>query len=117
MSNENIVLAKNTERAPKHPLAAQTVAFSHYNHLSAQLPIEPTSGQLVEGGIRAQATQCLKNIQAVVESINHVMSDIVRMTIFVKDMRDAAAQLRRFMRPFLPIIIQLKQWSPSQICR
>ena len=91
MSNENIVLARNTERAPKHPLAAQTVAFSHYNHLSAQLPIEPTSGQLVEGGIRAQATQCLKNIQAVVESINHVMSDIVRMTIFVKDMRDAAA--------------------------
>ena len=64
MSNENIVLARNTERAPKHPLAAQTVAFSHYNHLSAQLPIEPTSGQLVEGGIRAQATQCLKNIQA-----------------------------------------------------
>ena len=57
MSNENIVLARNTERAPKHPLAAQTVAFSHYNHLSAQLPIEPTSGQLVEGGIRAQATQ------------------------------------------------------------
>lgn len=48
MSNENIVLARNTERAPKHPLAAQTVAFSHYNHLSAQLPIEPTSGQLVE---------------------------------------------------------------------
>ena len=91
MSNENIVLARNTERAPKHPLAAQTVAFSHYNHLSAQLPIEPTSGQLVEGGIRAQATQCLKNIQAVVESINHVMSDIVRMTIFVKDMRDVAA--------------------------
>ncbi len=41
MSNENIVLARNTERAPKHPLAAQTVAFSHYNHLSAQLPIEP----------------------------------------------------------------------------
>ncbi|EEI10464.1 hypothetical protein HMPREF1337_00470 [Enterococcus faecalis ERV65] len=53
MSNENIVLARNTERAPKHPLAAQTVAFSHYNHLSAQLPIEPTSGQLVEGGIRS----------------------------------------------------------------
>ena len=36
MSNENIVLARNTERAPKHHLAAQTVAFSHYNHLSAQ---------------------------------------------------------------------------------
>ncbi|MGK0563119.1 Rid family hydrolase, partial [Enterococcus faecalis] len=74
-----------------HPLAAQTVAFSHYNHLSAQLPIEPTSGHLVEGGIRAQATHGVKNIQAVVESINHVMSDIVRMTIFVKDMRDVAA--------------------------
>lgn len=56
MSNENIVLARNTERAPKHPLTAQTVAFSHYNHLSAQLPIEPTSGQLVEGGIQPSDT-------------------------------------------------------------
>ncbi|OOL58424.1 reactive intermediate/imine deaminase, partial [Enterococcus faecium] len=79
------------------------VAFSHYNHLSAQLPIEPTSGQLVEGGIRAQATQCLKNIQAVVESINHVMSDIVRMTIFVKDMRDAAAVEEVYAAFFYPL--------------
>ena len=57
-----------------------------------------------------------ENIQAVVESINHVMSDIVRMTIFVKDMRDAAA-VEEVYAAFLPIIIQLKQWSPSQICR
>ncbi|GGC92434.1 RidA family protein [Enterococcus wangshanyuanii] len=91
MSNENTVLARNTENAPQNPLAAQTVAFSHYNNLSGQLPIEPKSGKLVAGGIRAQAEQCFKNIQSIVESIDHVMNDIVKLTIFVKHIRDVDA--------------------------
>ncbi|EOL50555.1 RidA family protein [Enterococcus caccae] len=91
MSNDNAVLARNTKKAPQHPLASQTVAFSHYNNLSAQLPIEPASGQLVAGGIKEQANQCFKNIKAIVDSIDHVMSDIVRITVFVKHITDVDA--------------------------
>ncbi|MGY3777896.1 RidA family protein [Isobaculum melis] len=91
MSNDNAVLARNTEKAPKQALASQTVAFSHYNNLSAQLPIDPASGKLVTGGVKEQAEQCFKNIEAIVNSIDHVMSDIVRVTLFVKDIKDVDA--------------------------
>ena len=88
---DNVVLARNTEAAPKCPLASQTVAFSHYNNLSAQLGIDPATGALVEGGVKAQAEQCFKNLKAVIESIDHVMNDVVRITVFVKDIRDMDA--------------------------
>lgn len=92
MSNYNAVLGKSTENAPNGDgLFSQTVAFSHYNHLSAQLPIEPKTGKLVAGGIKEQAEQSFKNIKAIVESIDHVMSDIVRITVFVKDIKDVDA--------------------------
>lgn len=92
MSAYNAVLARNTENAPKNigPYS-QTVAFSHYNNLSAQLPIDPNSGKLVTGGIKEQAEQCFKNIKAVVESIDHVMNDVVRITVFVKNIKDIDA--------------------------
>jgi reactive intermediate/imine deaminase len=92
MSGFNAVLARNTEQAPKNigPYS-QTVAFSHYNNLSAQLPIDPESGELVEGGIVEQAFQCFNNIEAVIESIGHVMSDVVRITVFVTNIKDVDA--------------------------
>lgn len=92
MSNYNAVAAKNTENAPQAMgISSQTVAFSHYNNLSAQLPIDPKTGALVAGGIKAQAKQCFDNIQGIVESIDHVMSDVVRVTIFVKNIKDLDA--------------------------
>ena len=92
MSDYNAVLARNTKNAPNgNGLYSQTVAFSHYNNLSAQLPIDPKTGKVVAGGIKEQAEQCFKNIKAIVDSIDHVMSDIVRITVFVKDIKDVDA--------------------------
>ncbi len=92
MSNYNAVLARNTENAPRGiGPSSQTVAFSHYNNLSAQLPIDPKSGKLVAGGVKEQAEQCFKNIKAILDSINHVMSDVVRITVFVKNIKDVDA--------------------------
>lgn len=92
MSGYNEVLARNTQNAPSEiGLYSQTVAFSHYNNFSVQLPIDPKSGELVAGGINEQAEQCFKNIKAVVESIKHVMSDVVRITIFVTNIKDVDA--------------------------
>ena len=76
MSAYNAVLARNTENAPKNALQSQTVAFSHYNHFSAQLPIDPKSGKLVAGGVKEQAEQCFKNIKAIVESTDHRMDEL-----------------------------------------
>ena len=89
MNRYNAVSARNTANAPKsNGLYSQTVAFSHYNHISAQLPIDPLSGQLVTGGVKEQAKQCFENIKSILESINHVMDDIVRITVFVQNISD-----------------------------
>lgn len=85
----NSLLARNTENAPKSiGLYSQTVAFSHYNNLSAQLPIDPKSGKLVAGGVKEQAGQCLKNIKAILESIDLVMDDVVKVNLFLKNIKD-----------------------------
>lgn len=105
MSGLNVVLPRNTENAPVCKHRSHTVAFSHYNNLSAQLPIDPATGEIVAGGIKEQAEQCFKNIKAVVESIDHVMNDVIRITIFVKDIleMDAVDEVYRAYFPtYLP---------------
>ncbi len=86
-----VIKANNTDSAPKCPLSTQTVAFSHYNHISAQLPVDATSGEVVAGGIKEQTGQCLKNLKAIVESINHSLEDVVKVNVFVKNIEDIAA--------------------------
>ncbi|WP_298449078.1 RidA family protein [uncultured Marinobacter sp.] len=83
-----VIRAHNTERAPRSSLSTQTVAFSHYNHLSGQLPLDPDTGSMVAGGAKEQAGQCLQNIKAIIESTDHVMDDIVKVTIQVKNIAD-----------------------------
>ncbi|MEF9922706.1 MAG: RidA family protein [Anaerovoracaceae bacterium] len=107
MNNDNTVLARNTEIAPKSSLHSQTVAFSHYNHISAQLPMDPKSGKLVSGGVKEQAEQCFKNIKAIVDSIDHVMSDIVRITVFVKNIKDMDA-VDQVYKTFFPTYVPSK---------
>jgi reactive intermediate/imine deaminase len=86
-----VIWANDTEKAPKSSLSTQTVAFSHYNHISAQLPIDPESGELAAGGVREQAKQCLKNIEAIVESIDHALDDVVKVNVFLRNIADMAA--------------------------
>ncbi len=88
-SSPLVKVSRNTENAPKSAVSTQTVAFSHYNNLSAQLPINPKTGELVTGGIKEQTEQCLNNIKTILESIGHVMNDVVKTTIFLKNISDA----------------------------
>ncbi|MCP8466361.1 Rid family detoxifying hydrolase [Pseudomonas sp. ZM23] len=108
MSGYNAVLARNTDNAPTGTGPySQTVAFSHYNNLSAQLPIDSATGKLVAGGVKEQAEQCFKHVKSIVESIGHVMDDIVRVTIFLKDIADADTAnevYARFFPDYLPVV-------------
>ena len=91
MSNKIIKNSRNTENAPQSSVSTQTVAFSHYNNFSAQLPIDPKSGKIIDGGVKEQTAQCLRNIKAIVESIEHVMDDVVKINVFVKNIADIDA--------------------------
>ncbi|WP_429084797.1 RidA family protein [Aeromonas veronii] len=86
-----VIRARNTDKAPRSPLHIQTVAFSHYNHLSAQLPIDPATGKILAGCIKEQTAQCLSNIKAIVENIGHVMDDIVKINIQLGNIADLDA--------------------------
>jgi reactive intermediate/imine deaminase len=91
MSDQIIKVSRNTANAPQSSVSTQTVAFSHYNNISAQLPIDTKTGEIVIGGIKEQTKQCLENIKAIVESIDHVMDDVVKLTVFVKNISDIEA--------------------------
>lgn len=102
MSGTIIKSARNTPNAPQDlGPSTQSVAFSHYNNIAAQLPVDPRTGKLVSGDIQAQARQCLTNIQAIVESIGHVMDDMVKVTLFLKNMGDLEA-VNAVYREFFP---------------
>ncbi|MDD7022481.1 MAG: RidA family protein [Aeromonadales bacterium] len=58
---------------------------------SGQIPIDPASGALVQGGIEEQAAQALKNVKALVEAAGSSMSKVVKTTCFLKDIGDFAA--------------------------
>ncbi|WP_429070958.1 RidA family protein [Aeromonas veronii] len=106
MSGTIIKSARNTPHAPQDlGPSTQTVAFSHYNNISAQLPVDPATGKMVSGDVTAQARQCLSNLKAIIESIGHVMDDMVKATIFLKEMADLEAVnavYREFFPGYLP---------------
>lgn len=104
MSADNVVVGRNTDQAPQSDLYSQTVAFSHYNNLSAQLPIDPATGEIVAGGITEQAEQCFKNIEAIVKSIDHELTDVIRTTVFVRNIKDVDA-VDAVFRAFFPTYV------------
>ncbi len=56
-----------------------------------QIPIDPATGNLVEGGITAQTRQSLTNVKAVVEAAGLTMDHVAKTTVFLQNMADFAA--------------------------
>src|SRR5665648_124662 len=56
--------------------------------VSGQLPIDPVIGEIVKGEIEAQARRSLENLKAVLESYSVGLENVVKTTIFLKDMNN-----------------------------
>lgn len=54
--------------------------------VSGQIPVDPKSGKIIEGDIEVQAKRSLENLKAVLESYSIGMENVVKTTIFLKDM-------------------------------
>jgi len=78
-----------TEKAPKAigPYS-QAIQAGDFLFLSGQIPLDPKTGELVKGDIRQQTQQVLENIKGVLESQKLGMEDVVKVTIFLKDIGD-----------------------------
>lgn len=58
---------------------------------AGQLGIDPNTGQLVEGGVQAQARQALTNLQAILEAGDSSLERAVKVTVFLQDIDDFKA--------------------------
>ena len=58
---------------------------------SGQIPLDPATGNIVPGGIREQTTRVLDNLSAVLKADGFVMTDVVKTTVYLKNMADFAA--------------------------
>jgi 2-iminobutanoate/2-iminopropanoate deaminase len=58
---------------------------------SGQIPLDPRTGQLVEGDIKAQTRQALENLKAVLEAGGSNLRKVIKCTVFLADMNDFAA--------------------------
>ena len=76
-----------TEKAPKAigPYS-QAIQAENLLFLSGQIPIDPKTGELVKEDIRQQTRRVLENLKAVLESQKLGLQDVVKVTIFLKDM-------------------------------
>ncbi|MGO8991173.1 MAG: RidA family protein [bacterium] len=78
-----------TEKAPTAigPYS-QAIRAGNFLFLSGQIPLDPKTGELVRGDIRQQTQQVLENIKGVLESQKLGMEDVVKVTIFLKNIGD-----------------------------
>ena len=81
-----------TDNAPKAigPYE-QAIRANGFIYTAGQIPIDPKTGNFVEGGITAQTRQVLENLKAVLEAGGSALDRVVKATVFLKTMADFAA--------------------------
>ena len=79
----------DTSNAPKAigPYS-QAVSSNGFLFVSGQIPIDPKTNQIVEGGIIEQANQSFKNIGEILKAAGLDYSNVIKTTVFVKDLND-----------------------------
>jgi 2-iminobutanoate/2-iminopropanoate deaminase len=84
--------AVSTTDAPKAvgPYS-QGIAAGGLVFCAGQLGLDPASGQLVEGGVAAEAEQALTNLRAVLDAAGCTFADVVKTTVFLADINDFGA--------------------------
>lgn len=82
----------NTTKAPAAigPYC-QAMVVNGVLYTSGQIPLDPTNGQVVEGGIKEQTLQVMKNLEAVLEEANSSFENVFKTTCFLSDMGNFAA--------------------------
>lgn len=70
---------------------SQAIEVNGFVFASGQIPIDPTTGNIVEGGIKEQTQQALTNASKIMEEAGLTMANVVKTTVFMADMNDFAA--------------------------
>ena len=86
---------KNVIKTDKAPQAigpySQAIEVNGMIFTSGVVPLDPATGNVVEGDIRAQATRVFESMKALLEAAGSGCEEVVKTTVFIKDMNDFAA--------------------------
>ncbi|HUF41588.1 MAG TPA: Rid family detoxifying hydrolase [Verrucomicrobiae bacterium] len=69
----------------------QAIRVGEFIYASGQIPLDPTTGKLVEGDIKIQTRRVMENLKAVVEAAGSSLEQAVKATVFLKNIGDFAA--------------------------
>jgi len=86
MKNKEILISDKASVAIGSYSAASKVGNLIFT--SRQLPINPKTGEMVEGDIEAKIRMVLENLKVILEPYSILMENIVKTTIFLKDMNN-----------------------------
>ena len=80
-----------TDKAPA-PIGPynQAILSNGTLYMSGQIAIDPSTNELIQGTVEDEAKQVMKNLAAVLEAANMTFDQVVKTTIFLKDMADFA---------------------------
>lgn len=98
-------VAVHTDAAPQAiGTYSQALAVDTTVYLSGQIPLDPASMEIVEGGIRREVEQVLANLRAVAIAAGGNLPDIVKLTVYLTDLGDFETvnevMAREFSEPF-----------------
>lgn len=69
---------------------SQAIEVGNFIFASGQIPIDPATGTIVEGGIEAQTHQSLTNVKNLLEAAGTSINKVIKTTVFLDDMGDFA---------------------------
>ena len=80
---------------------SQAIVHNGIAYLSGQIPLDPTTNQIVEGDVAVQTERVLENIKAVLEAAGSGLDRVLKTTVFLRDMADFARMNEVYGRYFV----------------
>lgn len=90
-----------TDKGPKAlAFYSQAIVHNGVAYVAGQVPLDPATGQLVEGDIQLQAERVLENVKAILEAAGSGMEHALRVCVYLRDMNDFARMNEVYGRYF-----------------
>jgi 2-iminobutanoate/2-iminopropanoate deaminase len=88
-----------TDKGPKAigPYS-QAIKANGFIYTAGQIPLDPATGQIIEGDVAAQTARVFDNLKAIVEAAGSSLDKAVKATVYLKDMNDFAAMNEVYAR-------------------
>lgn len=103
------IIATNQAPAAIGPYSQGVKTAGGLLFVSGQIPLVPSTGELIAGGIEEQTTQVLENLQAILSAAGFTLADVVKTTVYLKDLSHFATVNSIYAKYF-------QQDCPARVC-